>query len=111
MSRTGALNDAEIQSEMNKMVRRLSLQLYASKEANPQVAFISQEAREKAREIQVKADEEFAIEKVSISASYTLVAGRVGRDCGSTWLRCERKLLIPIGQDRQARESRYRRSI
>lgn len=36
--------------------------------ANPfvmQVAFISQEAREKAREIQVKADEEFAIEKVS----------------------------------------------
>jgi hypothetical protein len=30
-----------------------------------QVAFISQEAREKAREIQVKADEEFAIEKVS----------------------------------------------
>lgn len=29
------------------------------------MAFISQEAREKAREIQVKADEEFAIEKVS----------------------------------------------
>lgn len=28
------------------------------------VAFISQEAREKAREVQVKADEEFAIEKV-----------------------------------------------
>jgi vacuolar-type H+-ATPase subunit E/Vma4 len=27
------------------------------------VAFISQEAREKARELQVKADEEFAIEK------------------------------------------------
>lgn len=32
-----------------------------------QVAFISQEAKEKAREIQVKADEEFAIEKVSSS--------------------------------------------
>ena len=31
---------------------------------NAQVAFISQEAREKAREVQVKADEEFAIEKV-----------------------------------------------
>jgi vacuolar-type H+-ATPase subunit E/Vma4 len=30
------------------------------------VAFISQEAKEKAREIQVKADEEFAIEKVGI---------------------------------------------
>ena len=30
-----------------------------------QVAFIRQEAMEKAREIKVKADEEFAIEKVS----------------------------------------------
>ncbi|ORY29502.1 vacuolar ATP synthase subunit E [Naematelia encephala] len=49
MSRGGALDDSEIQSEMNKMV-----------------AFISQEAREKAREIQVKADEEFAIEKAKI---------------------------------------------
>ncbi|ODN97355.1 V-type H+-transporting ATPase subunit E [Cryptococcus wingfieldii CBS 7118] len=49
MSRSGALDDNEIQSEMNKMV-----------------AFISQEAREKAREIQVKADEEFAIEKAKI---------------------------------------------
>ncbi|ORX36490.1 vacuolar ATP synthase subunit E [Kockovaella imperatae] len=48
MSR-GALSDNEIQTEMNKMV-----------------AFISQEAREKAREIQVKADEEFAIEKAKI---------------------------------------------
>lgn len=41
------MDDAEMAQEMNKMV-----------------AFISQEAREKAREIQVKADEEFAIEKV-----------------------------------------------
>ncbi|KAI5455236.1 V-ATPase V1 sector subunit E [Naganishia albida] len=49
MSRAGALNDSEMASEMNKMV-----------------AFISQEAREKAREIQVKADEEFAIEKAKI---------------------------------------------
>jgi len=47
MSRPGALDDNEMQSEMKKMV-----------------AFISQEAQEKAREIQVKADEEFAIEKV-----------------------------------------------
>ncbi|WRT65577.1 uncharacterized protein IL334_002522 [Kwoniella shivajii] len=49
MSRSGALDDNEIQTEMNKMV-----------------AFISQEAREKAREIQVKADEEFSIEKAKI---------------------------------------------
>lgn len=31
------------------------------------VAFIKQEAQEKAREVKVKADEEFAIEKVSLS--------------------------------------------
>jgi vacuolar-type H+-ATPase subunit E/Vma4 len=31
-----------------------------------QVAFIKQETLEKAREIKVKADEEFAIEKVSV---------------------------------------------
>ncbi|GBE84340.1 V-type proton ATPase subunit E [Sparassis crispa] len=43
-----ALNDDEVISEMNKMV-----------------AFIKQEAMEKAREIRVKADEEFAIEKAS----------------------------------------------
>ncbi|KAF8577743.1 ATPase V1/A1 complex subunit E [Ramaria rubella] len=43
------LNDDEVLSEMNKMV-----------------AFIKQEALEKAREIKVKADEEFAIEKAKI---------------------------------------------
>ncbi|CAO1622758.1 unnamed protein product [Parajaminaea phylloscopi] len=43
------LNDDEVLSEMKKMV-----------------AFIKQEAMEKAREIQVKADEEFAIEKSKI---------------------------------------------
>jgi hypothetical protein len=42
------MNDDEVLSEMKKMV-----------------SFIKQEAMEKAREIQVKADEEFAIEKVS----------------------------------------------
>ncbi|KAI0684453.1 ATPase V1/A1 complex subunit E [Cytidiella melzeri] len=41
-----ALSDDEVLTEMNKMV-----------------AFIKQEAQEKAREIRVKADEEFAIEK------------------------------------------------
>ncbi|KAF8954805.1 ATPase V1/A1 complex subunit E [Flammula alnicola] len=44
-----ALNDDEVLSEMNKMV-----------------AFIKQEALEKAREIRVKADEEFAIEKARL---------------------------------------------
>lgn len=43
------MNDEEVASEMNKMV-----------------AFIRQEAMEKAREIKVKADEEFAIEKAKI---------------------------------------------
>jgi len=43
------MNDEEVLSEMNKMV-----------------AFIKQEALEKAREIKVKADEEFAIEKAKI---------------------------------------------
>ncbi|KAF9644260.1 ATPase, V1/A1 complex, subunit E [Thelephora ganbajun] len=43
------MNDEEVLSEMNKMV-----------------AFIKQEALEKAREIRVKADEEFAIEKAKL---------------------------------------------
>ncbi|KAI0777888.1 ATPase V1/A1 complex subunit E [Irpex lacteus] len=46
---TRALNDDEVLTEMNKMV-----------------AFIKQEAQEKAREIRVKADEEFAIEKAKL---------------------------------------------
>ncbi|KAL7284156.1 hypothetical protein ACG7TL_001437 [Trametes sanguinea] len=49
------LNDDEVLSEMNKMVYRIV-----------QVAFIKQEALEKAREIKVKADEEFAIEKAKL---------------------------------------------
>ncbi|PCH37099.1 vacuolar H+ ATPase E1 [Wolfiporia cocos MD-104 SS10] len=44
-----ALNEDEVVTEMNKMV-----------------AFIKQEAMEKAREIKVKADEEFAIEKAKL---------------------------------------------
>ncbi|KAF8634035.1 hypothetical protein AX17_004300 [Amanita inopinata Kibby_2008] len=43
------MNDEEVLSELNKMV-----------------AFIKQEALEKAREIRVKADEEFAIEKAKL---------------------------------------------
>ncbi|PHZ15124.1 ATPase, V1/A1 complex, subunit E [Rhizopus microsporus ATCC 52813] len=49
MSTTGPLNDEEVFNEMKKMV-----------------AFIKQEAIEKAREIKVKADEEFNIEKAKI---------------------------------------------
>jgi len=46
------MNDEEVLGEMNKMV-----------------AFIKQEALEKAREIRVKADEEFAIEKAKLVKS------------------------------------------
>ncbi|KAK0240823.1 ATPase, V1/A1 complex, subunit E [Armillaria nabsnona] len=46
---TRPLNDDEVITEMNKMV-----------------AFIKQEALEKAREIRIKADEEFAIEKAKL---------------------------------------------
>ncbi|KAG5462429.1 MAG: ATPase, V1/A1 complex, subunit E [Olpidium bornovanus] len=49
MAGRGALNDNDVQQEMNKMV-----------------AFIKQEALEKAREIKVKADEEFNIEKAKL---------------------------------------------
>ena len=78
MARTGALSENEIQTEMNKMVSWGWPQLSKHRSTQPvplclrepqtdvQVAFISQEAREKAREIQVKADEEFAIEKVGL---------------------------------------------
>ncbi|CAG8612497.1 8500_t:CDS:2 [Paraglomus brasilianum] len=49
MSHSRALNDEEVIAEMKKMV-----------------AFINQEAIEKAREIRVKADEEFNIEKAKL---------------------------------------------
>ncbi|KAH7101086.1 ATPase, V1/A1 complex, subunit E [Auriculariales sp. MPI-PUGE-AT-0066] len=48
------MNDDEVANEMNKMV-----------------AFIKQEALEKAREIKVKADEEFAIEKARLVKAQT----------------------------------------
>jgi V-type H+-transporting ATPase subunit E len=49
------LNDTEVANEMNKMV-----------------SFIKQEALEKAREIKVKADEEFNIEKAKLVRQETL---------------------------------------
>ncbi|KAI8590159.1 ATPase, V1/A1 complex, subunit E [Geranomyces variabilis] len=51
----GRLNDSEVAQEMNKMV-----------------AFIKQEALEKARELKVKADEEFNIEKAKIVRQETV---------------------------------------
>ncbi|KAK3812984.1 MAG: ATPase, V1/A1 complex, subunit E [Benniella sp.] len=49
MSYNKALNDQEVRTELDKMI-----------------SFIGQEAREKAREIKVKADEEFNIEKAKL---------------------------------------------
>ena len=51
---SNAMNDDEVNTELKKMVE-----------------FIRQEAQEKAREIQVKADEEFAIEKVMHLPGFT----------------------------------------
>ncbi|KAI9101204.1 ATPase, V1/A1 complex, subunit E [Phlyctochytrium arcticum] len=51
----GRLNDNEVAAEMNKMV-----------------SFIKQEALEKAREVKVKADEEFNIEKAKIVRQETI---------------------------------------
>jgi V-type H+-transporting ATPase subunit E len=66
------LNDDEVLSEMNKMVcvyfdstdQRISADFLLTISPIGQVAFIKQEAFEKARELKIKADEEFAIEKV-----------------------------------------------
>ena len=49
------LNDSEVSQEMQKMV-----------------SFIKQEALEKAREIKIKADEEFNIEKAKLVRQETL---------------------------------------
>lgn len=66
-----AMNDEEVNTELKKMVE-----------------FIRQEAQEKAREIQVKADEEFAIEKVRRAANPRQ------RSCNRrarTWMRSSRR--------------------
>lgn len=57
----GRLNDNEVAQEMNKMV-------FLSNE----VAFIKQEALEKARETKIKADEEFNIEKGKLVRAETI---------------------------------------
>jgi len=55
MATKGALNDSQVKDEMEKMV-----------------SFIKQEANEKAREIKIKADEEFNIEKAKIVRQETI---------------------------------------
>jgi V-type H+-transporting ATPase subunit E len=66
------MTDSEVISEMKKLVctsththTRNSFLYLTDTLCVGQVAFIKQEAMEKAREIKVKADEEFSIEKVS----------------------------------------------
>jgi len=58
----------------------ISINLTPPFSSNNQVTFIKQEALEKAREIRVKADEEFAIEKVivEVSRDIGLTDGRSG---------------------------------
>jgi V-type H+-transporting ATPase subunit E len=55
MATKGDLNDTQVKDEMEKMV-----------------SFIKQEAQEKAREIKIKADEEFNIEKAKIVRQETI---------------------------------------
>ena len=62
---TRPLNDDEVLNELTKMVCSTIRPSYITQH-DIQVAFIKQEALEKAREIRVKADEEFAIEKAKL---------------------------------------------
>jgi V-type H+-transporting ATPase subunit E len=56
------------------------------------VAFIKQEALEKAREIKVKADEEFAIEKVELAAAQDIHITSLMTACHRpSWLRLNNK--------------------
>jgi hypothetical protein len=69
----------------------------------PQVAFIKQEALEKAREIKVKADEEFAIEKVGLLTGCPEPGMRCARQPGRTRAglsACDAALVHATGEDR-----------
>jgi len=83
---TRPLNDDEVVSEMNKMV-----------------AFIRQEALEKAREIKVKADEEFAIEKAKIVKQETTAI-----DAQYEKKRKAAEVSLKIAQSTQTNKSRLR---
>jgi len=76
---------------------RISTNLTPPSPSNNQVAFIKQEALEKAREIKVKADEEFAIEKVVLV---------VECDTGFT-----DGLILFTGEARKAGAASYRCSV
>ncbi|OCB90712.1 vacuolar H+ ATPase E1 [Sanghuangporus baumii] len=84
---TRPLNDEEVVSEMNKMV-----------------AFIKQEAMEKAREIRVKADEEFAIEKACID----LIRYHQNIDAQYEKKRKQAEVAQKIAQSTQLNKSRLR---
>ncbi|KAB5588387.1 V-type H+-transporting ATPase subunit E [Ceratobasidium theobromae] len=86
MSGTRPLNDEEVASELNKMV-----------------AFIRQEAMEKAREIKVKADEDFNIEKAKIVRAETLAI-----DAEYAKKRKQAETALKIAQSTQTNKSRLK---
>jgi len=71
-----------------------------------QVAFIKQEALEKAREIKVKADEEFAIEKVS-RRFRSLIAPQRARRLVEPTIQLLIHTLTFIGEDCQTRNDQH----
>ncbi|KAF8751238.1 ATPase V1 A1 complex subunit E [Rhizoctonia solani] len=80
------MNDEEVASELNKMV-----------------AFIRQEAMEKAREIKVKADEDFNIEKAKIVRAETLAI-----DAEYAKKRKQAETAVKIAQSTQTNKSRLK---
>ncbi|MCV2423711.1 V-type proton ATPase subunit E, partial [Paucibacter sp. DJ4R-1] len=80
------MNDEEVAGELNKMV-----------------AFIRQEAMEKAREIKVKADEDFNIEKAKIVRAETLAI-----DAEYAKKRKQAETAIKIAQSTQTNKSRLK---
>ncbi|KAF8308270.1 ATPase V1/A1 complex subunit E [Clavulina sp. PMI_390] len=80
------MNDEEVLNEMNKMV-----------------AFIKQEADEKARELKIKADEEFAIEKAKIVRQESLAI-----DANFEKKRKQADTALKIAQSTSTNKSRLR---
>ncbi|KAG9082589.1 V-ATPase V1 sector subunit E [Ceratobasidium sp. UAMH 11750] len=86
MSGARPMNDDEVAGELNKMV-----------------AFIRQEAMEKAREIKVKADEDFNIEKAKIVRAETLAI-----DAEYAKKRKQAETSLKIAQSTQTNKSRLK---